>query len=401
MKPLEGVKVVEFTTNLAAPTVGRNLADWGAEVIKVETPKGDVWRSNGPAQECPLVPNVANPVFDNENLNKRWVSVDTRQEAGKQILHTLLKDAAIFLTNYRTDMLKKMGFDYDTLKQRYPSLIYAQILGYGAKGPDAWKPGYDYTVFFARSGFMADSSPAGGPPANAFTGLGDHVTSACLTGGILAALYRRTLTGEGDYVTSSLLQAACFVLGTPLMTGFYGTSLYKTRYQAKQPFSNTFQGSDGEWLYLAAPNYDRDFAKCCALVGRPELAVDPRFATLADAKKNLSIIVPLLDEAFQAKTRDEWVEIFERADLPCERLQHVDQLTKDPQVIENGYARFYTYSNGIKAVASGAPATFASMEQEPSQPRCSGPVGMDNDEILGRYYSKERLDEMRSAGIIA
>ena len=401
MKPLDGVKVVEFSNMLAGPTVGRNLADWGAEVIKIEPLKGDTWRSNGPAQSCPLIPNVVNPNFDNENLNKKWVGLDTRSEAGKQIIYRLLKDAAVFITNYRTDVLQKMGLDYESLKATYPTLVYAHILGYGAMGPDRDKPGYDYTVFYARSGIMADLSPAGGPPINAFTGMGDHTAAVCLTAGILAALYRRTVSNRGDYVSASLLQAACYVLGTPMMTGFYGTSLYKRREEAKQPFSNTFQGSDGEWLYLSAPNFSRDFAKCCALIGKPELTKDPRCATLADAKAHITEIVPILDEAFRTKTRDEWVEIFEAADLPCERVQHVDQLTKDPQVIANQYIRSFQYSDGTPAVASGAPATFASFDPEGEKIRFSGRIGMDNDEVLADCgYCTEEIARLRNDRVI-
>lgn len=140
MKPLEGVKVIEFSNWLAAPTVGRNLADWGADVIKIEPLGGDVWRGNGPAQNCPLIPDVVNPNFDNENLNKRWISVDTKKSEGLEIIFKLLETAAVFITNYRTPLLEKLGLDYESLRKRCPSLVYAHILGYGPKGPDAEKP---------------------------------------------------------------------------------------------------------------------------------------------------------------------------------------------------------------------------------------------------------------------
>lgn len=402
MKPLEGVKVIEFSNWLAAPTVGRNLADWGADVIKVEPLNGDVWRTNGTAQNCPLIPNVVNPVFDNENLNKRWISVDTRSSEGMKVLLKLLETADVFITNYRHKALCQMGLDYDTLKQKYPSLVYAQVLGYGGKGPDAEKPGFDYTVFYARSGIMADLAPAGGPPVNAFTGMGDHTAAVCLTAGILAALYRKTVSGMGDYVSASLLQAACYVLGTPMMTGFYGTSLCIKREQAKQPFSNTFQGSDGEWLYLAAPNFARDFPKCCRLIGCEALINDPRCATLADAKKNIVEIVGIIDAAFKKKTRDEWFDIFTQADLPVERVQHIHETCNDPQALANNYIRKFTYSDGTDAIASGSPATFASFDDGAEEVRYSGPIGRDNDEVLSEYgYSAENIKELRDQGIIA
>ena len=402
MKPLEGVKVIEFSNWLAAPTVGRNLADWGADVIKIEPLGGDVWRGNGPAQNCPLIPDVVNPNFDNENLNKRWISVDTKKSEGLEIIFKLLETAAVFITNYRTPLLEKLGLDYESLRKRCPSLVYAHILGYGPKGPDAEKPGFDYTVFYARSGIMADLAPAGGPPVNAFTGMGDHTSAACLTAGVLAALYRRTVSGVGDYVSASLLQAACYVLGTPLMTGFYGTSLNKKREQAKQPFSNTFQGSDGEWLYLAAPNFVRDFPKCCKLIGRPELIDDPRCSSIGEAKKHLEEIVAIIDEAFKEKTRDEWFDIFTAADLPVERVQHVHETCHDVQALENNYIRKYTYSDGTEAIASGSPATFASFDAGEEKVNYSGRIGRDNDTVLAEYgYSAEEIAAMRENGLIA
>lgn len=400
MKPLEGVKVIEFANNLAAPTVGRNLADWGADVIKIEPLKGDVWRKNGPAQNCPLTENV-NPVFDNENLNKHFVAVDTRHEKGRKIILRLLEDAVIFITNYRDEALIKMGLDYDSLKNLFPGLIYAQLLGYGPKGPDAKKPGYDYTVFFAHSGIMMDMSPAGGDPCNGFTGMGDHATASNLTAGILAALYRRTITGQGDYVCSALLQTACYMLGTPLMTGFYGSSLYKSRKQAKQPFSNTFQGSDGGWFYLAAPDFYRDFGKCCHLIGRPELINDPRCATIADARANIEAIVDIIDEAFQSKTCAEWVTIFQEADFPCEPLKHVEDLCRDPQVLENNFARRYTYADGTEAIASCSPVSFASYDVNAEQVKVSGGIGADNDAVLlANGYTNEEISALKNAGIL-
>ena len=214
MGPLENVRVVELATYLAAPTCARVMADWGADVIKVEPLQGDVYRSNGPAQGCPTT-EVANPTFDNHNAGKKYVSLNLRSEAGMEVLHELLKNADVFITNNRNDALAAMHLTYEELKDKYPTLIYAQILGYGDKGPDCNKPGFDYTAFFSRAGILADLAPAGGPPCSVVPGLGDHSASLSLVSGICAALFSRVKTGKGQKVDCSLLQVGCFLLQTP------------------------------------------------------------------------------------------------------------------------------------------------------------------------------------------
>lgn len=208
MKPMENIRVVELSTMLAGPMTARILAEWGADVVKVESVNGDAWRKQAGTTLSPCTKD-ANPNFDVQNMNKRFVCLNLRTEAGRDAMMKLLSGADIFITNYRVQALEPMGLTYEQLKETFPRLIHASVLGYGSEGPESSRPGYDYTVFFARTGLMADLAPAGGPPLIPVGGIGDHSVAVALSGGIAAALYKRSVTGEGDRLGFSGHGAGC------------------------------------------------------------------------------------------------------------------------------------------------------------------------------------------------
>lgn len=401
MGPLKDVKVVELATYLAAPTCARVLADWGADVIKVEPLKGDVYRTMGPTQMCPIT-EKANPTFDNHNAGKKYVSLNLRSAEGMQAFHRLLDQADIFVTNNRPDALEAMHLTYEELKDLHPQLIFAHVLGYGEKGPDYNKPGFDYTAFFSRSGILADLAPAGGPPCNIVTGLGDHAVSLTLAGGICAALYRRTISGKGEKIDCGLLQVGCFLLQAPIQSSYYGKIMPRTRYDPNQANSNTYQCSDGEWLFLAATDYNRQFpALCRDVLGHPELLEDPRFSDRLSSIKNKAELVAIYDDIFITKTQREWCELLAKADIAHERLQHFKDLPTDPQVLANHYMYEHVYEDGTKTVFANSPVHFASVDYEDFVFQTAGPIGCDNDTVLQEAgYSVADLDALRSSGII-
>lgn len=401
MGPLENIKVVELATYLAAPTCARVLADWGADVVKVESLKGDIYRTMGPTQMCPIT-EKANPTFDNHNAGKKYVSLNLRSKEGMEAFHRLLAQADVFVTNNRPDALRAMHLTYEDLKDRYPKLIFAHVLGYGEEGPDYNKPGFDYTAFFSRSGILADLAPAGGPPCNIVTGLGDHAVSIALAGGICAALYRRTVTGLGEKVDCGLLQVGCFLLQAPIQSGYYGKVMPRTRYDPNQANSNTYQCSDGEWIFLAATDYNHQFPILCRDVfQRPDLLEDPRFSDRLSSIKNRAELVKVYDEIFKTKTQDEWCELLTKADIAHERLQHFKDLPTDPQVLANHYMYEHTYEDGTKTVFANAPIHFGSIDHAHYRLRTSGPIGCDNDEVLhGVGYNDEELSALRASGAI-
>lgn len=401
MRPLEGVKIIDMTTMLAGPMCTRILAEWGADVIKVESLTGDVWRTMFGTATCPCTP-VANPCFDAENLNKRYVSLDLRSREGMGVLHEMLSQADVFVSNYRLGALEAMGLTYDQLKEKYPGLIHAMVLGYGAEGPEKDRGGYDYTSFYARTGFMADLAPAGGPPVMTIAGLGDHVVATALAGGISAALYKKAVTGQGEKVDVALTQAGVFILQTGLLNAFYGKEYPRDRYDPSQATSNTYQCSDGEWFYLATSDY-RKFPELCKVLGIPEVADDPRFGIRENFFKleNKRALTEIFERLFLTKPLPYWHQLLDDAGMPHEPCAHMKDVPYDPMVQANHFADIHEYPDGTKTVFANGPVHFASIAPASIPHRTSGAIGRDTDEVLGEFgISAERLKALREQGAI-
>ena len=397
MKPLEGIKVVELATMLAGPMTARILGEWGADVIKVETMNGDAWRKQAGTTLSPLT-EVANPNFDMQNLNKRFIALNMRTPEGMGAMKKLLSQADVLVTNYRLQALEGMGLSYEQLKKEFPRLVFAHVLGFGAEGPEKNRPGYDYTAYSARTGFMADLAPAGGPPLNPIAGVGDHSVAMALAGGVAAALYRRSVTGEGDHVDVSLLQCGLFVVATGVLNAYNGRVLPRSRYDCGHAGSNTYQGGDGEWFYLAIVDYRR-FPEFCEVIGRPELATDPRFSTDTAYYKNRTELTHILDDVFKEHPVKYWHELFEAHDLPHEPLAHFKDAPYDPQVLENHYVEHMEYSDGTKSVTVNGPVHFGSVDYKNFPKKKAGKIGCDTAEILAELgYSEESIKSMYDKG---
>lgn len=393
MKPLEGIRVVELSTMLAASMTGRILAEWGADIIKVETLNGDAWRKQAGTTMSPRTKD-ANPNFDMQNLNKRFVSLNLRDPEGKQVMMKLLERADVLVTNYRIQALEGMGLSYEQLKDQFPRLIHAHVLGYGDKGPDKDRPGYDYTAFFSRSGLMADLPPAGAGPLVPIGGVGDHSVAVALAGGIGAALYRREKTGQGDRVDVSLYQIGAFIGSTGILNGFNGRKLPRDRYDCGHAGSNTYQGSDGEWLYLAVIDYRR-FPEFCQLIGMPEIAADPKYSTSEAYYKNKAELTHIFDGVFAQHPVAYWDQLLEEHDLPHEVLRHFKDVPDDPQAIANHYVQKYEYSDGTKTVFVNGPVHFGSVDPEQFTYKISGEVGADTAQVLEELgYTQEQIQSM-------
>ena len=211
---LEGVRVVEMGMWVAGPAAGGILADWGADVIKIEPPKGDPMRDVFRAISGMAL--ASNPPFNQDNRGKRSVVIDARTDAGRELVQKLIREADVFLTNYRPNALKRLGIDYDTLSELNPGLVYGSVSGYGLDGPDRDRPGYDIGSYWARSGIAHLLTIPGQDPVASRGGFGDHVTALNAVGGILAALYHKQRTGEGQLVEVSLLRTAIYTIGWDL-----------------------------------------------------------------------------------------------------------------------------------------------------------------------------------------
>ena len=212
-KPLEGIKVVELANYVAAPIVARICADLGAEVIKIEGRGGDTWRIT--SMEHTNTGHDENPMFDIFNVGKKSISLNVKNEKGKEILFKLLEDADILVTNTRNQSLVKLGIDYESIKERFPRLIFVTLTGYGYEGPDCNAPGFDNIAFWSRPGFSADMTidAPGSYPVNSRYAMGDTIAGTTLFGGLMTALYQREKTGKGDFVTMSLYNAGIWAFG--------------------------------------------------------------------------------------------------------------------------------------------------------------------------------------------
>lgn len=390
-KPLEGVKVLELATFVAAPTCARALADWGAEVIKVESLSGDPIRFVGGNTKFPTLPEE-NPNFDLCNISKKSIALNLKDEKGMAILHKLLTTSDVFITNNRTKALEKMGLSYEQLKEKYPSLIFAQVLGYGEKGPLKDKPGFDFTAYYARGGITGTLYEKDTSPVNPVPGFGDNQVALSLASGILAALYKRAKTGIGDKVTVSLYHTAIFMLNTAIAAAQYGFSYPVSRKAVGNPFLNTYKTQDGRWLQLAGPEYDRLFPVIMQAIGRADLIGNEKYCKFKSIIGNTTEIVGIVEAEIIKRTADEWMLIFERCDVPCEKALLWDEILKDEQAWANEYLHEIHYATGNVRTLISLPVKFDSIGKKEYT---RGPlIGENTAEILkNSEYSVEEIQQ--------
>ncbi len=399
-KPLEGVRVIEMSTYVAAPVAAKMLADWGAEVIKVEPISGDVYRIIGRTLRMP-VGEKYNPCFDLENANKKGFALNLKTKEGQDILRNLLKTANALITNYRPDAQEKLKLTYEEISKEFPSLVYGIVTGYGDKGPDKDKPGYDLTAFLARSGMMLDSVDKNGAPMSVLAAVGDHITGASLASGVCAALYKQKATGKGDKVTVGLYQTALFAYSSMISGTYHDLKYPIDRFTSPSPIVNSYKCKDGEWLLLAATNFDADWKKVCVeVLGRQDLAENPDYQGVMNMIKNTSKMVGILDEIFLTKDRDEWCKLLDKADVANEKILHFKDVLKDKQAWDNNYLREVEYENGEKSVLVNTPVTFNSVG-EPAYKRAPE-IGEDNQSILESLgYSDDEIKKLKEDGFIS
>ena len=400
-KPLEGIRVLELTTFVAAPCCGRLLADLGADVIKVERLSGDTWRETG-INYHPNFNEDANPVFDIYNSGKRFISLDLKSKSGMEVFKGLLAEADVFITNTRPQALKRLGIAYEDIREQYPSLVYAIVLGYGEEGPDAGKPAFDTTAFWSRSGFLRDQSLVTDsympvtPPFSA----GDTVTGIVLMGEICAALLNRTVTGKGDYVRSGLYHNGIFTFGTMELISQkpWGRKYPTDRLGAGAP-GGLYRCQDDEWIFIAmgyAPAYLPVMFK---MIDRPELCEDPRFKTHEARLQYREEVYTVFRDAFLTKPSDYWVEMAGVMDLPLVRLNHYGDVSTDEQAWANGYLEKMTFRSGLEGIMPRSPLSFESLG--PIDTVCAPLIGADTVAVLEEMgYSPEQIEEMKQSGAI-
>ena len=399
--PLSGIKVIELSTFVCGPTAARLLSDMGADVIKVEAITGDSWRKSGVSFLPYRFEEKENPIFDLYNSGKRHISINLKSADGMEVFLKLLAGADVLITNVRAASLKKLGPSYEVIREKYPRLIYASVLGYGEKGPDAHKPAFDTTAFWARSGFIRDMSAMkeNYEPVLAPIGMGDTATAYLLAAEISAALYRRERTGLGDNVSSGLYQNAIFCMGTMITMAQapFGRCFPYNRVDHGIP-EGSYQCSDGEWIYFALGNSAVNLPKLVALIGHPNLLDDPRFSD-ANRWANRYEFYAYLRDAFLQKPVDEWVKLGDEYDIPLVRVAHFKEVAEDPQAWANGYLERVTFANGHEDTVPASPIQMESVGKITTRPAPA--IGADTDEILAELgYSEEEIAQMINLGAV-
>jgi len=400
-KPLEGIKVVELTTYVAAPVCGRMLSDFGADVIKIESAAGDGWRY---LQVSPTFKSNQdeNPQFDIYNSGKKCISINLKAPEGIEFMMKLLADADIFLTNTRTKSLKKLGLDYDTLKEKFPKLIYAVVTGFGEKGPDADSPGYDNVAFWTKTGFILDMnvSPDNPYPVDTPAGVGDSITGTALLTGILAAVYNRGFTGKGDYVTASLYGTGIWMMGAMVIkTQERYAAKYPMARSKAWPFNQNYQCGDGNWIRLAildCAKYGRRFLEA---IGCDDLIDDGEYTKFADMKVTTAEALVRFEAAFKTKTAAEWIEILRNNDIVCDPLAHFSDVSKAEQAWANEYVEKFVFRNGAECVM---PVNALRMGSQPTPHSEPAPrLAQNTAEVMRAYgYSEEQIADYAAKGAV-
>ncbi|MCI1722875.1 MAG: CoA transferase [Lachnospiraceae bacterium] len=394
-KPLKGIKVVECAFFVAGPSAGMNLADWGAEVIKIEPTFGDP----GHRRDADGKIEVRDEYFNVYNRGKKGIAINTKDPRGMAMLHNLLEQADVFLTSYRPGALKKMKLDWETLHAKYPKMVYAAVTGFGDEGPEADSPGFDTVAFWARSGLMQDIVNKGNDVLIPPVAFGDLACGAALAGAVGTALFNRERTGKAEKVSLSLYGLALYSLSYLVFDVQTGGSYPLSRLEPALPMMASFKCRDGKWFYMANVDHEKHYGDLMRLLGREDLAEDVRYKSRTAAQKNKEDFVKMLDAEFAKHDRDEALEILKKADIAFSTINHVEDNLKDPQAKANDYLLMMHMRDGTDAYVPSTPLRFGGSDMDEAG---MGPLlGQDTGEVFrGIGYTDKELSRLAEEKVI-
>lgn len=388
---LKGVKVVELGTHVAIPYFTRVLGDWGAEVVKVEPPRGESYRHIGRLFRLPFEEDD-NVSFTPYNINKKSLPLNLKDEAGVEVLLKLLAEADIFATNTRPAALEKLGLGFEELKERFPRLIIVHLNGFGEKGAEKERPGFDAAAFWSRGGAIREWTNVEERPFKPFYGYGDAVTSTQLLAGALSALYNRDRTGKGDVVHVSLFSSGLWtnVMGVVRGQPQFGHEFPMSRMSPLLPLDNFYKTSDERWILISEEHWEQKCDAYFEILGKPELKGDPNYCTLMGSIINTPEMVAMFDEGFAKLSSQELADMLIRIDTVFEFAANPADLYQDQQAWDNDFLREVETPAGTKFVIPTNPIVFES--QGPADCQAAPLLGEHSVEILkGLGYSDEEI----------
>ncbi len=395
--PLAGVRVIDFGSWVSGPGVAAIMADWGASVVKVESRKGDPIRG----LMVPGVANASNPPFEMEDRGKKNVVVDVEDAEGKEIVRKLIAGADVFITNYRGQSLNRWGLDYETLRAKFPQLIYCRVTAYGTKGPDADRIGYDSVAYWARSGLMTTHTPPNTPHVMSRGAFGDHVTAISGVAGVCAALFRRALGGTGECVEVSLLRAGTYSAGFDISTQLRAGAIIpiSSGNSPANPLTGIYYAGDGRPFMLANLQADRHWPGLCRAMGLEELIDDERYRHIAVRAQHGAELAELFNRVFAARPLAEWAERFNEHDVVWGPVQRIEDVVEDPQTRAGGTFVDVPLASGGSVEGIAGPVDFV------ENPWAPGPLNVDlgvaTQEVLQELgYSTDDIASLAAKGVI-
>jgi formyl-CoA transferase len=390
-----GLKVVDFASFIAGPSAAVILSDFGADVIKVEPPSGDLWRIGN---KIPPQPQSKEPYqWHLANRNKRGITLDLKNPGSSQVLEKLVKWADVFIVNTPHPARKKLHLEYDDVVQWNSRLIYADVTGFGENGPDASLPGFDITSYWARSGLLSMTRDAGAAPTWPVAGSGDNATAVGLYSAIVTALYRRERSGKGSYVTTSLLAEGVWSASVSIQ-GALSEAKFFAPHDRKNPANaalNVYQSSDGRWfVLLVTPDKLAGLAKA---IGRTDLLRDPRFVDPAKLVANMGQLAAILDEVFSAQPMAHWSEVLNGVHVTFGVVREPQEVINDPQLRANDIVVPLEGAGGKLTSTISSPIQVHGVAKAPANR--APQLGEHNEEVLRELgFSATEIHDLGASG---